>query len=136
MKIYLLISTLIILSCNAQNKDYHKILKELDSDRQSKLDTGNFMLETEREYALKLYSLTKVIYVDLSNVKNDEELNLDVEQNKWEVEYKSRLKKIWSKLEEANSELGFISNDDKMFAYSEQAQLTQKRILELINEFN
>ena len=136
MKIYLLFLTLITLSCTAQKNNYDNLLRELDINNQLKLDTGKFMLGTEREYAMKLDSLMKVIYNDLFDLKKIKRENLVTEQNEWNLQNKLKIKNIWETLEKSNNELGIIPNDEKMFAYQEQAELTRKRILELIDKFN
>jgi len=136
MKNLLLFLTLITMSCSAQNSNYDVILKELDKNTQLKLDTGRFMLQTEREYAIKLDSLMSIIYLDLNDAKNIDKANLKKEQNKWDLQNQLKIKNIWKTLKESNSEAGFIANDEKMFAYAERAQLTRERILELISKYN
>ena len=136
MKIYLLFLTLITLSCSAQKNNYDLILRELDQNYQLKIDKGEFMLETERDYALKMDSLMKVVFNNLIELKTDNRENLEIEQNEWALQNKINIKNIWEPLNESMDELGFIPNDEKMFAYNEQALLTRKRVLVLIDKFN
>ena len=136
MKTFLLFFTSLILSCSAQQNKYGLILKKLDENYQLKLDSGKFMLEAEREYAMKMDSLMNVIYDDLIVVKKADNENIEIEQNEWISLNKVRVQNIWKPLNKSMKEIGFIPNDEKMLAYSKQAQLTRKRVLELINKFN
>ena len=94
------------------------------------------MLEAEREYAMKMDSLMNVIYDDLIVVKKANNENIEIEQNEWISRNNIRIQNIWKPLNKSMKEIGFIPNDEKMFAYSKQAQLTRKRVLELIKKFN
>jgi hypothetical protein len=123
------------LSCSAQQSKYNLVVKKLDENYQLKLDSGKFMLEAEREYAMKLDSLMNVIYDDLIVVKKADKENIEIEQNEWISQNNVRIQNIWKPLNKSMNEIGFIPNDEKMFAYSKQAQLTRKRVLELINKF-
>lgn len=125
-----------IMSCSAQQSKYDLILNKLDKNHQLKLDSGEFILETEREYSMKMDSLMKVIYNDLIVVKKTNRKNIEIEQNKWIKQNDLKIKNIWKPLNESMNKIGFISNDEKMFAYSEQSQLTRKRVLELISKLN
>ncbi|MGB5363994.1 MAG: hypothetical protein WBN17_11875 [Aureibaculum sp.] len=135
MKTFLLFFTSLILSCSAQQRKYNLIVKKLDENYQLKLDSGKFMLEAEREYAMKMDSLMNVIYDDLIVVKKANDENIEIEQNEWISQNNIRIQNIWKPLNKSMEEIGFIPNDEKMFAYSKQAQLTRKRVLELINKF-
>ncbi|WP_148284789.1 hypothetical protein [Polaribacter sp. MED152] len=136
MKIFLLFFTTIIMNCSAQQGKYDLILKKLDKNHQFKLDSGEFMLETELEYTMKLDSLMKVIYNDLIVVKKTNVKNIEIEQNKWIKQFDIQIKNIWKPLNESMNEIGFISNDEKMFVFSKKSELTRIRILELINKLN
>lgn len=135
MKTFLLFFTSLILSCSAQQSKYNLVVKKLDENYQLKLDSGKFMLEAEREYAMKLDSLMNVIYDDLIVAKKADNENIEIEQNEWISQNNVRIQNIWKPLNKSMNEIGFIPNDEKMFAYSKQAQLTRKRVLELINKF-
>ena len=124
------------MSCSAQKNNYDLILRELDENYQLKIDKGEFMLETERDYALKMDSLMKVVFNNLIELKTDNRENLEIEQNEWDLQNKINIKNIWEPLNEVMDELVFIPNDEKMFAYNEQALFTLKRDLDLIYKFN
>lgn len=98
MKIFLLFFTTIIMNCSAQQGKYDLLLKNLDENHQFKLDSGEFMLETEREYSMKLDSLMKVIYNELIVVKKTNVKNIEIEQNKWIKQFDLKIKNIWKPL--------------------------------------
>lgn len=124
------------MNCSGQEGKYDLLLKNLDENHQFKLDSGEFMLETEREYSMKLDSLMKVIYNELIVVKKTNVKNIEIEQNKWIKQFDLKIKNIWKPLNKSMNEIGFISNDEKMFVYSKKSELIRIRILELINKLN
>ena len=134
MRIFLLLFTIIILNCSAQQSKYNLILNKIEKNHQLKLNSGKFMLETEREYSIRLDSLMKVVYNELKSTKRGKKYNIEIEQNKWNKQNKLKIENIWKQTNKIIEEIGFIPNDEKMFAYNKQYELTRKRILELINK--
>ena len=134
MRTFLLLFTIIIINCTAQQSKYNLILNKIEIDHQLKLDSGKFMLETEREYSLRLDSLMKVVYNELRSTKKGKKYNIEIEQNKWSKKNELKIENIWKQTNEVIEENGFIANDEKMFAYKQQSELTRMRILELINK--
>jgi hypothetical protein len=122
------------MNCSAQQSKHNLILNKIEIDHQLKLDSGKFMLETEREYSLRLDSLMKVVYNELRSTKKGKKYNIEIEQNKWSKKNELKIENIWKQTNEVIEENGFIANDEKMFAYKQQSELTRMRILELINK--
>ena len=122
------------MNCSAQQSKYNLILNKIEIDHQLKLDSGKLMLETEREYSLRLDSLMKVVYNELRSTKKGKKYNIEIEQNKWSKKNELKIENIWKQTNEVIEENGFIANDEKMFAYKQQSELIRMRILELINK--
>ena len=122
------------MNCSAQQSKHNLILNKIEIDHQLKLDSGKFMLETEREYSLRLDSLMKVVYNELRSTKKGKKYNIEIEQNKWSKKNELKIENIWKQTNEVIEENGFIANDEKMFAYKQQSELIRMRILELINK--
>ena len=133
---YLLLLLITALSCSAQQDKYDLILKELDKNHRIKLDSGKFMMETERQYALDIDSLMNLIFNELVLTKTTKAKNIEIEQKQWKKNNALKINAIWKPLNDFITEYGFIPNDEKMFAYSQQAELSRKRIFELIKKFN
>jgi len=124
-----------MMGCSAQKVDYSSMLQQMDSSNQVQLDTGKWMLETERGYFMELHRFMNVIYEDLMESGKVNEPNLQKDQANWLKDYKIKAATIWGSMIESQNGDSVLGNDFKLMAYGEQADLVHKRILELIDKF-
>lgn len=135
MKKLLTLLALIVLSCCSKEvNEYDIILKKIDKSYQVKLDSGKFMLKTEREYSIRLDSLMQKVYKNLLTTKKAKKHLIEIEQNKWSLQRKLKIENIRKQNNKLIEEIGFIPNDVKLLLYNEKSQATRKRVLELIHQ--
>ncbi|KQC32716.1 hypothetical protein AAU57_04820 [Nonlabens sp. YIK11] len=120
--------------CFAQKADYSSLLKEMDSLNQIELNTGVDMLSTERNHFINLHEFMNEIYTDL--IVQDDAQTLVADQLEWNKWYDFETNRIWNPINNSQfNEDTEPGRDRRMIAYSEQADLLRKRILELIEKF-
>ena len=134
-KLLTLLALSVLICCSKEVNEYDIILKKIDKSYQVKLDSGKFMLKTEREYSIRLDSLIQIVYKDLLTTKKAKKHLVEIEQNKWSLQRKLKIENIRKQNNKLIEEIGFIPNDVKLLLYNEKSQATRKRVLELIHQF-
>lgn len=135
MNLYTYFFLFFIISCSAQKEDYKSELMKMDSTNQTQLDTGISMMDTERTYFLKLHNFMNTVYDDLIQNRKANSKILAREQSEWLASFELISKKIWEPINNPASDTVRVGNDDRMFAYGDQANLVHQRIVELMGMF-
>lgn len=119
------------MNCSSQPTDYEKIIKKLELKNKLKLDTGNFMMETEKNYSIQMDSLLSILIKDLNESQRFKKGQLQVDHNIWKVKQKLKLNKIWDSLSKIEDAKRYFGKDNRVFFYQEKVNMTKARIIEL-----
>jgi uncharacterized protein YecT (DUF1311 family) len=124
------------ISCNSEKNNYGVILKNLDSKHQTCLDKGEAMMLCSYAYSKQMDSLLNVVYKDLMKGYNEDQQNkLRTEERQWIKKRDQELKKVYSTVNKLRETNEFVPQDERMFAYAEEANFVRKRVLELIDDY-
>ncbi len=125
----------IFLSGNAQAE---KIINRLETQYQSCLDKGEYMLGCTKNFYFQMDSMLNVVYLKLhSTLSTSQKAKLKIEQKAWllkrDIYFKMTLKEFETKNQDISpSGPAFGAQNDAMFMYDDNAKFVKDRVLVLI----
>jgi hypothetical protein len=107
-------------------------LVKLRSDAEHNLDTGQQMLETERQFNIDTDSVLNVILLEIELINEDYwNGKLKKDMGDWRLENTNELDSLWSVLLSEIEELGFASEIAELEWYGTSADNNYQKAMEL-----
>jgi hypothetical protein len=134
--IAILLSLTALLSCNQSSKNHKEDLIQLKKKMQKKLDTGENMMLTDRQYMFDTDSVLELIYNELIVAKPELSKQLVIEQQEWNSKKKQLTDSLWKPVDRIFEETGITPQLEREIAYGTIAELNYDRAMELNNRLN
>lgn len=124
---------LLFIGCQNQNKtDYEKDLMNLKTEMQKKLDTGEKMMLTDRQFMFDTDSILEIVYTKLLQKSNPEiKKQLIIEQKDWERQKAHIRDSLWKRVDVIFEETGITPQLEREIAYGTIAELNYDRAINL-----
>lgn len=124
---------ILFIGCQNQNKtDYEKDLIKLKAEMQKKLDTGEKMMLTDRQFMFDTDSILEIVYNKLLQKSNPEiKEQLIIEQKDWERQKAHIKDSLWKPVDEIFEETGITPQLQREIAYGTIAELNYERAINL-----